>query len=360
MHILHFCGALKGGPLSVIAEWTRQQLAAGLKVTLIYSPARDPLPSFRDDLADGIELIPLEVHREIDLASDIAAVYALTRLLKRLRPDILHVHSSKAGAVGRAAARLAGVPVIYSTHGVSFLRTDIGRLISALFYALEWFLGLLGNVTVACSPSELNAMRRIPGRKIAIPNGIDMTTIPPRSPERQHQGLEIALCGRITAQKNPQLACAIAEASPPEWRWTWLGGGDLEDKVRTHGRINVAGWLSRAEVLTKLGTADVMVHTSSWEGLPIAVLEGMALGLPVVVTDVVGNRDLIQTGKNGFVARNVLEFLTALETLAENPQLRRTMGEAGRARVMREYDQDRLRTRWLGLYEEIVTAGRKR
>src|SRR6185312_8614205 len=127
-------------------------------------------------------------------------------------PDILHLHSSKAGAVGRVAARLARIPAIYSTHGVAFLRTDVGLATRALFYGAEFLLGLVGTVTVACSASELAAMRHIPGRKIAIPNGVNLADLPPPEPKRPRAGMDIVLCGRITAQKNPELANRVAAA----------------------------------------------------------------------------------------------------------------------------------------------------
>lgn len=353
MKIVHFCGALMGGPLSAIAEWTRQQAAAGHEIALIYSPLRDPLDSFRGALPPDIALIPLDVGREINPRGDIAAARKLAAWLKQAKPDILHLHSSKAGAIGRVAAWLAGVPAIYSTHSIAFLRTDVGLPTRMLFFAMEWLLGLIGTATVACSPSELKAIRLIPGRKLVIPNGIDMAAMPAPRMTDDHPGLEIVLCGRITMQKSPSLACAIADASPPAWRWTWLGGGDLEEMVRRRGRIAVAGWLPRSEVLARMGGADVMVHTSSWEGMPIAMLEAMALGLPVVATDVVGNRDLVRPGETGYVARDVEEFLKALQKLAETPALRRKMGDAARAAVIQEYDQDQLAKRWQALYGEV-------
>ncbi|HKU55080.1 MAG TPA: glycosyltransferase [Rhizomicrobium sp.] len=353
MHIVHFCGALKGGPLSAIAEWLRQQLAAGHKVSLIYSPLRDPVESFRNDLPQDVALIPLQVHREIDLGSDLAAVRQLVTWLNRIRPDVLHLHSSKAGAIGRIAALLAGVPAVYSTHGVAFLRTDVGPAARAFFYGMEFILGLIGTVTVACSPSELAAMRRIPGRKLTIPNGINLGELPDSRPKDKSAGMDIVLCGRITAQKNPELANRIAAASPAEWRWTWLGDGELRDAVLAGGRIAVAGWMPRGEVLARLGAADVMVHTSSWEGMPIAILEAMALGLPAVVTDVVGNRDLVVSGKTGFVADTDSDLLQALKQLETDPELRRRMGEAGHERIMKEFDQEKLGKIWLSLYSDI-------
>jgi len=354
MHIVHFCGALKGGPLSAIAQWTRQQLAAGHDISLIYSPLRDPLESFQKDMPREVKLIPLEVQREIHPRSDFAAVRRLTRWLNRNRPDILHLHSSKAGAVGRIAARLARIPAIYSTHGVAFLRTDVGPPTRALFYGAEFLLGLIGTVTVACSASELEAMRRIPGRKIAIPNGVNLAELPPPQPKAPHAGLNIVLCGRITAQKNPGLANRVAAASPPHWRWTWLGDGELRDMALAGGRIAVAGWMPRAEVLAQLAAADVMVHTSGWEGMPIAVLEAMSLGLPAVVTNVVGNRDLVVPGKTGFVADGEAGLLQALRSLDSNPDLRRQMGHAARQRVIEEFSLDRLGQTWLALYSEVA------
>jgi len=354
MHIIHFCGALKGGPISAIAEWIHQQVAAGWQVALVYSPARDPVETFRDYLPAEIELIPLDVHRDIDPASDVAAIRRLTKWLKHRKPDIIHLHSSKAGAIGRIAARFAGIPAIYSTHAVAFLRTDVSLPTRAMFFAVEWLLGLVGTVTVACSASELAAMRLIPGRKMVIPNGIDLTSLPQPTPRQDHEGLNIVLCGRITAQKNPELACAIAEASPPDWRWTWLGGGDLEDSVRVRGRISVTGWLPRSEAMARLTAADVAVHTSNWEGMPIAILEAMAMGLPVVATDVVGNRDLVIQKKTGFIGRSKSELLEGLRALAASTALRREMGTAARLRVITEFNQEDLARRWAALYARLV------
>jgi glycosyltransferase involved in cell wall biosynthesis len=352
MHILHFCGALKGGPLTAIAEWTRQQTAAGHRVSLVYSPLRDPLDGFRADLAPEVALFSLDVRRDIHPISDFRACLRLAEMLRVIRPDILHLHSSKAGAIGRIAARLTGVPSVYSTHGMAYLRTDVGVFSRALYFALEWVLGPIGTVSVACSPSELQSMRAIPGRKMDIPNGIDLATLPPPPERPGNDNLKIALCGRITAQKNPKLACQIAKLSPREWRWVWLGDGELGDMVAKAG-IVVSGWQSRAKAIAMLGACDVLLHTSSWEGMPIAILEAMALGLPVVATNAVGNRDLVIQDKTGFIAVDAAGFVTALKTLAASSERRHRLGSAGRRRVEQEFDQSKLAARWLALYENF-------
>ena len=354
MHVVHVAGALKGGPLSAIADWIRLQTVAGYKVSLIYSPLRDAPESFRDNLPPEVELYPLDIPRDIHPIKDFRACRSLARVLAMMQPDIVHLHSSKAGALGRIAAKLTGIPAIYSPHGVAYLRTDVAIGARALFFGLEWLLGFVGTVTVACSPSEMAAMRAIPGWKTIISNGIDLTSLPPedhRSPP--HPGLQIALCGRITAQKNPEFACQIAQSSPPDWRWVWLGDGELQDLVMRSGRIEVLGWMPRASALAHLSASDIMVHASSWEGMPFAILEAMALGLPVVATNVVGNRDLVVPGETGFLAAGAPAFLQALQTLANSGGLRRKMGEAGRRRVVNEFDQLRLGERWMDLYERV-------
>ncbi len=355
MHIVHIAGALMGGPLSAITEWTRLQVKAGHRVSLIYSPLRDPVESFRAALPAEVALYALEMRRDIHPIADFRATLAMAKLLHSLRPDIVHLHSSKAGALGRIAAWLAHAPSIYSPHGLAYLRTDVGILTRAFYFTLEWLLGLVGTVTVACSPSELEAMHGIPGGKTVIPNGVDLAALRPTTEITARTGLRIVLCGRITAQKNPQLACAIARASPPDWHWAWLGDGDMRDDVERAGCIEVLGWMPRSEALARLSASDVMVTTSSWEGMPIAVIEAMALGLPVVATDAVGNRDLIRSGENGFIATDVPGFLRALNCLAQSPELRHGMGNAGRQRVLNEYDQDKLGARWINLYARLCT-----
>jgi glycosyltransferase involved in cell wall biosynthesis len=354
MHIVHVACALKGGPLTVVVELGRHQIAAGHKVSLVYSPLRDPAESFRGDLSPEIELCSIDTPREIDPVGDLRAALNLTRLFRTLRPDIVHLHSSKAGAIGRIAARMAGVPAIYSPHGISYLRTDVAPATRAFYFALEWILGLAGTVTAASSPSELEALRPIPGQKAMIPNAINLGTLQPKDhDEAPTSELQIVLYSRITAQKNPNLACEIAEMSPPSWRWFWLGDGELRDIVRRSGRIEILGWMPHAAALSRLRSADILVHTSTWEGMPMGVLECMALGLPVVATGAIGTRDLILPGVTGFIANDAPTFLSALQTLANSQLLRRRLGGAGRLRVTHDFDPVALAARWANLYAQV-------
>lgn len=362
MHIMHVAGALRGGPIRAIADWTSTQVRFGHKVSLVYSLSRDPIETFRGELSSEIKLHGIDMPREIVWRLDLKACRDLIALIRHVRPDVIHLHSSKAGAVGRVAARICNVPSVYSPHGLSYLRTDVGRPSRALYFALEYCGAMIGSCTVACSPSERDKLRWIPGYKGMIPNGIALDELPSLGVEdRQlNDAVNVIICGRIAAQKDPELACEIAAASPPHWRWHWIGDGEMREAVEKGGRIQVLGWLPREQVLDHMRRADILVHTSKWEGMPIAILEGMALGLPIVASNGTGTSDLIVAGETGYLAASVQEFRSALNRLAASADLRRRMGLAGRDRVEEVFDQRKLSVRWLEVYKCLLSRDHPR
>ena len=124
--------------------------------------------------------------------------------------------------------------------------------------------------------------------------------------------LTVFTLGRICYQKNPSLFNAIAEAMP-KVQFLWIGDGELRNQL-TAPNIEVTGWSEREDALTLAANADVFLLTSLWEGLPISLLESMYMKKLCVVSDVIGNHDVIYNGENGFVCRTVEEFRTAIET----------------------------------------------
>ena len=119
--------------------------------------------------------------------------------------------------------------------------------------------------------------------------------------------------GRICYQKNPEMFNQVAEAMP-DVKFLWIGDGELRDKLKSKN-IEITGWVDRKTALEKSMAADVFVLTSLWEGLPISLLEAMYMKKPCVVSDVIGNRDVIQSGENGFVCDGVDEFVEAVRSI---------------------------------------------
>jgi glycosyltransferase involved in cell wall biosynthesis len=140
-------------------------------------------------------------------------------------------------------------------------------------------------------------------------------------------------------------------------RFVWLGGGMPPPGAPLPDNLEIAGWLSRKAVLARLSRAQVFCQTSLWEGLPIALLEAMALGLPVLAWPAVGNRELIVEGETGYTCRTAEEFAAHLHALADDPKRRAALGAAGRARIVRQYDAAVVALQWASIYAHYERYG---
>ncbi|MDE2290586.1 MAG: glycosyltransferase, partial [Elusimicrobia bacterium] len=299
-----------------------------------------------------------EMTREIHPALDLAALRSLMRLFAERRPHVVHAHSSKAGILARLAARAARVPrVLYSPRGYGFLMEDRTALSRALYRWAERAASRIG-VVAAVSASEAELARRVAwAREVVVVPDAYLGPTPP--PPRPHAGLVVAAAGRLTFARRPEAFVRLARALRGRGgvRLVWVGDGELrgafEDERRALGvetALELTGWLSPAEVSEALSCADVFVHFSRWEGLPNAVLEAMAHGLPVVASDVPGNRDLVADGRTGLLAEDEAALAERVGRLLDDPALRARLGAAGRERVAAEHSLERLAGRLADLY----------
>lgn len=357
MHICHIIGRLIGGPVTSIRHLALDQIAQGHEVSCVFGSKEASVETLRPYFPEPIRLIPFDVGREIVLREDLRALRQLTAILRTLQPDIAHLHSSKAGTLGRLSCRKLGIPNVYSPRGISFLRRDVSKPTKALHMGIEAAMALIGGPVVACSAGEHAAIRRLPCDVTMIPNQIDIAEIegladgpaPPPGP------FHVAISSRIEAQKNPALVARLIASAPAEWRWTWVGGGPLEHLLHNIPNLRITGWLDRPTALKEIRHADVLLHATAWEGMPHSILEAMALARPVVTTNVEGNRDLVEDGKTGLVCQDEEALLSALRRLAEmTPIERQRMGEAGRDKVAQLHNPAAISDQWTALYHRVL------
>jgi hypothetical protein len=160
MHICHVTGALAGGPATSIGLLSARQAGAGHEVSPVCSSIRDEVWPYRKRFDHFRAAIPWRVGRSIG-PRDLPAFFELVRILRRLAPDIVHLHCSKAGALGRLAARTVGLPAVYSPRGVAFVRTD--RLLDrAVYRMLESCLARGGEPVVAVRKARQSIFGRSP------------------------------------------------------------------------------------------------------------------------------------------------------------------------------------------------------
>ncbi len=326
-----------------------------------------------------VELIP-GLGREIRPLADAGTLWRLVALMRRLRPHIVHTHTAKAGAVGRAAAILAGVPVVVHTYHGHVLRGYFPPATTAVYRAIERGLAWRSDRLLAVTTrvrDELVALGV--GRAAqyrAVPLGLDLAPLLAaerwRGQLRAELGLGAAPLVGIIARLAPikahevfLAAAARVHRDVPSARFLIVGDGErrhaLEQQAAALGlgdAVRFLGW--RADLDRIYADLDVVALTSRNEGSPVALIEAMAAGVPVVSTDVGGVSDVVQHGMSGLLAPMDDDEAVAshLLTLLADPGLRRDMGQRGRAAVSATHDADRLVRDIETVYEDLVRERR--
>jgi len=339
--ILYITEAFGSGVFVLMANSSNMLASRGHEVHLCYSLRWDTFHPLEKYIDPRVTLHHIPMVRNMNPQADIRALMQLTKLIKQLKPDVIHLYSSKAGFLGRLASRLIGkkIPVFYSPQGLAFLQQNFSRMQRGAFLALENLASLAGGTLVASCQSEKDMIRRsLPFAKvILIENAIDVGEVN----KRQNNGNKLCLgtTGRIKAQKDPvafaQLAKSLADKNIS---FVWIGDGDHPGKASLlDAGVEVTGLLSREDYLNRLADFDIYIQTSLWEGMPIAMMEALIAGIPAVVTDVIGNRDIVDHGETGFLAKNLEEMASYLSRLIEDTNLRKQMGNLARQRSLQRF-----------------------
>jgi glycosyltransferase involved in cell wall biosynthesis len=297
---------------------------------------------------------------------DLRALWEIRQVLAKLRPDLVTVHSSKAGALGRLAARSLGIPVVFTAHGWTFT-PGIPSARAAAYRRIERMVGPLASkiITVSEFDRRLAVDARIadPTRLVAVHNGMPDVPAELRA-HHARQPLKLVMVARFQPQKDhPTLLRALAGLLDHPWELDLIGDGPLMGEVQalaaTLGLAERVRFLGqRKDVDRILAEAHAFLLVSNWEGFPLSILEAMRAGLPVVASDVGGISESVRDGETGYVVpRGAVELLRdRIERLLVDPGLRASLGARGRASYERDFTLERMVARTLGVYEE-VTAG---
>jgi glycosyltransferase involved in cell wall biosynthesis len=294
--------------------------------------------------------------REISPWKDLAALVALYRLMRSQAFSVVHTHSSKAGILGRVAAKLAGVPVIVHTvHGWGF--HDRMRAPQRwLFVQLErWTAAMSDALIVVSSVLKETGLREgigSPDQYVTIYSGIELAEFDrpglDGAVKRAELGIPagvpvVGTVGRLSSQKNPEdllIAARRVIQRMPDVRFLIVGDGPLRGRVEELTRAmgisgNVLLTGIRHDVPELMASLDVFVLSSLWEGLPRVIPQAMAAGKPVVCTNVGGNAEAVRHGVNGLLVhpKDPDALADAILQLLGNPGLARQMGVEGRRRV---------------------------
>lgn len=294
--------------------------------------------------------------RSLHPIKDIRAFIELYTILKRLKRknlvDAVHLHSSKSGFIGRLVCRALRIRnVVYTPNGAPFMVGN-NKASNFLYKQLERLGASFGGRVVCCSPSEQEAYEEAGIRAITINNGITMGV--PEQPGAfvpEKARFRIVTSGRILSQKDPLLFNSIAAyfADLPQFEFLWIGDG-IDAHLLTSPNITITGWLSPADARTLLLTSDVYLSTAKFEGLSFAVLEALSLKKPVLLTDCVGNRDMVNQGLNGDLFTTPQQAIIKIIQYFNNGHMLPVMGGHSGLHCEDAFDVQQTKSRYRSLY----------
>lgn len=360
MHILHITEAMGGGVLNVVQQLAARQTDAGLSVTVVHSIRFDTpdAHTLSEMFPDPVRRLIAPMATNVAPYQDIKSIWHLVRLIRKLNPDVIHLHSSKAGVLGRIACRLAGKQksCFYSPHGFSFLRKDISRSKRALFVFFERVAGRFGGTSIACSQSELQLALNIARhpRAVLVENSMP-AGLSGEATGSLGKDFVVSTSGRICFPKNPPAFRDLALTLQNDLvSFLWVGDGELKEQLLLNGsfpdNLKITGWVSRREAVDYLRGSDLFVMTSLWEGMPLALIEAQALGLAAVVPDVEGCKDVVINGVTGFICVDIAQMKSKISLLKADVALRKRMGKEAREQAFKRFSPERMHQELMAAY----------
>ena len=315
--ILYIVEAMGGGVFTYIVGLANE-LVNAYDMYIAYATRKQTPKDYELYFDNQVHLIKVENFvREINLVKDLKAFWEIRKIAEEIQPDIIHLHSSKAGVLGRWAFNGQKVPMFYTPHGYSFLMMNHNFLKRGIYKTIEQISAKRCCTTVSCSEGEHKETLKMTSSAVYVNNGIDVTELENMvkkiEVEKEKKILTVFTLGRICYQKNPVLFNEIA-LEMPQVRFIWIGDGELRHEL-TAPNIEITGWVKREEALKYSMKANIFILTSLWEGLPMSLLEAMCMKKLCIVSDVIGNRDAIQNGRNGYVCATKEEFVTAIKKI---------------------------------------------
>ena len=306
------------------------------------------------------------LRRSISIWHDWRAIAELTDALRDYNPDLVSLHSAKAGLLGRIACRKLKLPVIFTAHGWSFAE-GVPRLPRYMYLLLErWAAAKADKIITVCEADRQFALLQ------GVTEADHIVTVNNGMPEIEdtlladpvHPIPKIVMVARFEKQKDHfTLITALGGLTDIDWRLELVGAGPLQDQVldlveQHHIQESVVFLGRREDVAQILAAADVFVLASFWEGFPRSILEAMRAALPVIASSVAGVPEAVVDGDTGYlvVPGDVTQLRDRLRRLLTDKELRKAMGASGCKRFDQYFTFEEMANKTLAIYTGVVPA----
>lgn len=366
MKVVHVIEPMSHGVFIWVIDMANNLVQNGYDVTILHS-LRDETPENWRELFDPkVKLVHVQMGRAINPITDIKALYKITQELRRIKPDVIHGHSSKSGVLARVAGFLLGQNkrTLYTSHAIHYplIEQPVKRMI---YKSLELVSYWMGGTIIACSQREYDIiLKEITNgnteRLRCISNGIDLSQVVVKDYKKKSDKIRIGVLGRISNQKAPWVFASIAKkilSAHDNVEFVWVGAGEAEyEQVLKESGVTITGFLDRDSALETVATLDIFLQTSLYEGLSLALLEAQAAGVPAVVSNIPGNDEVVQHEQCGFVGDSEAELAAFTEQLILSASLREKLGLGARRYVEQHFSFDAMGDKYKSLYDKASVA----
>ena len=351
--ILMVCEAFGGGVFTYVSQLCND-MCNDFDVFLAYS-LRPQTPRNYKELLDKrvclIQVNSFSVKGLTNIPNDIKVIKELRAIERRVKPDIIHLHSSIAGGIGRLAFKGKNNTIVYTPHGYAHILMGSDKK-SVIYKWMEKILGRMNFITLTCCESEDEVAKTLCKRTAYIETGIDLADLSASlngiQPEKNEKFTVFTL-GRACVQKQPQVFNKIAELVP-EARFVWIGNGELENLLIAPN-IEVTGWKPRKEALAIAKGADVFILCSLGEAIAMSLIENMYIKKLILVSNTMGNKSVIKDGVNGYVCEKAEEYAKRIK--AAMKIFPKELPERAYQDVLNIYNTAEMKKKYVKLYKSI-------
>ncbi len=349
--ILMICEAFGGGVFTYVSQLCND-MCGEFDVYLAYSVRSQTPKDYKKFLDKRVHLIEVKNFGKslLNIVNDVKAIKELRAIDKEINPDVIHLHSSIAGGIGRLAFSVKNKPVLYTPHGYAHILMGSGMKSHVYKFAEK----LLGNraITLTCCESEDEEAKKFSKKTAYIETGVNLKDLSAAldgiEPVKNDKFTVFSL-GRICVQKQPQVFNKIAELVP-EARFLWIGDGELRDQL-TAPNIEITGWKPRHEALAMAKGADAFVLCSLGEAIAMSLIENMYIKKLCLVSNTMGNKSVIKDGVNGYVCNKAEEYAERIKSAMQSfPD---ELPKAAYNDVMEIYNTDVMKSKFVSYYNTL-------
>lgn len=352
MKILHVVEPFATGVLSFIQELSNYQINIGHDVIIAYG-VRDGTPNNVREMFDPrIRMIRVKsFNGALKSLINPRSYLEIRGIYHDVNPDVVHLHSSASGFIGRIVIPCKSTRVFYTPHGYSFLSDNTPFILKKIYWVIEKVASMFKSTTIACSYREFQDAKKISSRSTYVNNGVNVKALVKDIKQINLSG-QITVCtsGRIIHQKGPIFFNEIARKLP-NINFIWIGEGEMQDELDSPN-IKVTGWMKREDTLALVGSSTFFILTSYGEGLSVSLLEAMCLKRICIVRNVRGCRDIIRDKDNGFLCETPDDFVNTIKSVVAGKLNGLTCAESAYNDILSQYNSEFMAKKYCEIYQK--------